>query len=232
MSDKYNIAVILAAGNGSRFGNDIPKQFIEVENKTIFEYAVEKFEINQNINEIAIVANFIFVEKIKEIIKKNNWKKIKLVLIGGKERFDSSFVAVRAFANKKNTNIIFHDAARPLVSSDIINNVINALKYYNAVNTAVAITDTIVKINNEKQIIEIPNRNNYLKCQTPQAFNIETIKQAYENGLKDKNFTATDDCSIVKKYLPNEKIFIVNGEERNIKITYMEDIFVFKSLIK
>jgi len=70
-----------------------------------------------------------------------------------------------------------------------------------------------------------------MRSQTPQAFNLDTIIQAYEAGLKDKNFTATDDCGIVKNYLPKENIFIVLGEEKNIKITHKEDILIFKSII-
>ena len=231
MSDNYNIAIILAAGNASRFNSEIPKQFVEVKGKTILEYSLEAFEKNKNIDGITIVTNFQFVEQTEKLIAKNKYKKVKSVLIGGKERFDSSFVAIRAYSNKKNCNLIFHDAARPLVSQRIIDDVIKELDFYNAVDTAIPLTDTIIKINEKNYITEIPKRELFMRSQTPQAFNIETIKYAYELALNDKTFFATDDCGIVKKYLPNEKIVVINGEERNFKVTFPEDIILMENFL-
>jgi len=129
--------------------------------------------------------------------------------------------------------MIFHDAVRPLVSEQIIQNVIKALKDYSAINVAIPATDTILEVSDNKQFIkQIPNRNFLYQAQTPQAFKWSVIKKAYELGLKSDNFMVTDDCGVVKKYLPGETIFIVEGSQTNIKITYPSDIEVAKSIMK
>jgi 2-C-methyl-D-erythritol 4-phosphate cytidylyltransferase len=232
MTDNQNIAIILAAGTASRFNNECPKQFIEVGGKTVLEYSVDAFEKNENIDKITIVTHFLYVEQTEKIIERNKWRKVKSVLIGGKERFESSFVAIREYSHLKYCNLIFHDAARPLVSQRIINDVVYELDYYNAVDTAIPLSDTIIRINDKHYITDIPNRKFYMRSQTPQAFNIETVKRSFELALNDKNLSVTDDCGIVKKYLPNEKIVVVAGEERNFKITYPHDIILMESFLR
>lgn len=218
-----NIAIILAAGINKRFGKT-SKLLSKIGDKTIFEYSVEAFEKNENIDSIAIVANPLLLAKFKQIANENNWGKIERFLIGGKERYESSLVAVRTFSSEKNCNLIFHDAARPLISQRIINDITENLKFYSAINTAIPITDSLIIINDDKTVAEVPQRKYYYKSQTPQAFNIKTIKKAFERAFSDNNFNVTDDCEVVKKYLPNEKIHIIAGEEKNIKITYPDDI--------
>ncbi|MCF0206869.1 MAG: bifunctional cytidylyltransferase/SDR family oxidoreductase [Bacteroidales bacterium] len=228
-----NVAIILAGGIGSRTGYDTPKQFFKVAGKTVIEHSIDAFESNSSIDEIAIVINEGYVANIEEIILHNSWKKVKKVLKGGSERYMSSCAAINAYSDKPNCNLIFHDAVRPLVNARIINDVITALKSHNAVDVAVPATDTIIKVSEDgKTINEIPNRKYLKRGQTPQAFKLETIKKAYEIALKDPNFTSSDDCGTVVKYLPNEEIFVVEGEESNIKLTYKEDIFLLDKLFQ
>ncbi|MDX4067254.1 2-C-methyl-D-erythritol 4-phosphate cytidylyltransferase [Aliarcobacter skirrowii] len=229
-----NIAVILSAGSGSRFGSDIPKQFINLAGKNIIEYTIAAFEQNDNIDEICIVADTVYHEKLFEISKNNNFKKVKKIIQGGAERKDSSFNAIKEYEGKKNINLIFHDAVRPFVSQKIINDCIKSLENYSAIDVAIPTADTIIQIDEISQIIEsIPQRSKLQRGQTPQAFKLETIKKAHELAKKDKNKPMfTDDCGLVKQYLPNENIFVVNGEERNIKITYPEDLLFAEKLIQ
>ncbi|MFW2555643.1 2-C-methyl-D-erythritol 4-phosphate cytidylyltransferase [Aliarcobacter butzleri] len=229
-----NIAVILSAGSGSRFGSDIPKQFINLAGKNIIEYTIAPFEQNNNIDEICIVADTAYHEKLFEISKNNNFKKVKKIIQGGAERKDSSFNAIKEYEGKKNINLIFHDAVRPFVSQKIINDCIESLEKYNAIDVAIPTADTIIQIDEISKTIEnIPQRNKLQRGQTPQAFKLEVIKKAHELSKKDKNKPMfTDDCGLVKQYLPNENIFVVNGEERNIKITYPEDLLFAEKLIQ
>ncbi|RLD64150.1 MAG: 2-C-methyl-D-erythritol 4-phosphate cytidylyltransferase [Bacteroidetes bacterium] len=230
-----NIAIILAGGSGLRLESKLPKQFIEVAGKTLIEYTINTFQKANSIDEIAIVINTDYFSEIKTIITNNNFSKVKKILAGGKDRNGSSLSAINAYKteeNHDNINLIFHDAVRPLVSNNIIENVVNALKEYNSVDVAVPATDTIMEIDKNGFIKKIPNRK-YLKIsQTPQAFKLSTIKKAYEIALQDPNFMTTDDCSVVLKYLKDEKIFIVNGSEENIKITYKSDLLLFEELLK
>ncbi|ELC1393416.1 2-C-methyl-D-erythritol 4-phosphate cytidylyltransferase, partial [Campylobacter coli] len=219
---RKNIAVILAGGSGSRFGLNFPKQFAKLAGKTIIEHTIETFEKHPCIDEICIVIKSDFRDKINELILKNQYYKVKKVINGGEERKDSSFNAVLAYDNE-NVNLIFHDAVRPFVSNKIVDGVIEALQQYNAIDVAIPSTDTIIEVcsNNIKSI---PPRKFMMQGQTPQAFKLETIKKAYELAIRDSNFTPTDDCGIVKKYLPDEKIYVVSGELKNIKITHMQDL--------
>lgn len=229
-----NIAVILSAGSGSRFGSDIPKQFINLAGKNIIEYTIAAFEQNDNIDEICIVADTVYHEKLLKISQENGFTKVKKIIQGGEERKDSSYNAIKEYQNKKDINLIFHDAVRPFVSQRIINDCIESLEKYSAIDVAIPTADTIIQIDETSKTIEnIPTRSKLQRGQTPQAFKLEIIKKAHELANQDKNEPMfTDDCGLVKQYLPNENIFVVNGEERNIKITYPEDLLFAEKLIQ
>lgn len=229
-----NIAVILSAGTGSRFGSNIPKQFINLAGKNIIEYTIAAFEQNESIDEICIVADLIYHEKLSRISKENDFKKVNKIIQGGRERKDSSYNAIKEYKDLKNVNLIFHDAVRPFVSQEIINNTIKALENYNAIDVAIPTADTIIQIDIDLKIIEkIPQRSKLQRGQTPQAFKLEIIKKAHELSNEDKNEPMfTDDCGLVKQYLPNEKVFVVDGEGKNIKITYPEDLLYAEKLIQ
>lgn len=226
-----NIAVILAGGTGSRLGGSYPKQFFKVAGKTVIEHTVEVFETSECIDEIAIVINALFVERIEEMMLKNNWKKVKKILKGGEERYYSSFVAIRAYEGREDIKLIFHDAVRPLVSKQIINSIVEALDKYNAVDVAIPAVDTIISVE-DGMIKEIPDRSKLMRGQTPQGFKFSVIQKAYEAALEDPNFKATDDCGIVLKYLPQEPIYVIHGDESNMKLTYKEDTFLLDKLFQ
>lgn len=219
---KRNVAVVLAGGKGSRMGTDIPKQFFEINGKTVLEYSVEAFDSNPSIDEVVIVSHKDYIDKVKALVSKNNYKKVAHVLEGGKERYDSSLAAVRKYA-AEDVILILHDAARPLVSKRIINDVISTMKSAKACGVAIASTDTIL-VCNDGVLSSVPDRKTMYRAQTPQAFDIEVIRSAYEIGLKDPAFTATDDCGIVLKYRPDIPIRIVDGEDSNLKVTYRDDL--------
>jgi 2-C-methyl-D-erythritol 4-phosphate cytidylyltransferase len=220
-----NIAVILAGGIGYRLDKSYPKQFFKVAGKTVIEHTITVFEDTKSIDEIVIVANVMYLMEIENLVLKNGWKKVKNILIGGAYRHESSLSAIRAFEGQDNVNLIFHDAVRPLVSPCIINDVVAALDKYNAVDVAVPATDTIIEVAGNV-IVNIPDRSRLYRGQTPQGFKLHTIREAYKHALQDPEFKATDDCGVVKKYLPNEQIFVVAGEESNMKLTYKEDTFL------
>lgn len=228
-----NIAIILAGGSGTRLGLELPKQFLKVAGKTILEHTVSAFQNHHGIDEIAIVGNPAFLHLIEDYVLKNKWSKVKKILNGGDERYDSSLSAIKAFEKEGNVNLIFHDAVRPLVSQRIITDNIEALESYEAVDTAISSADTIIQLeDNLKYIANIPNRKYLWKGQTPQSFKLNTIKKAYDLALKDSEFKATDDCGVVKKYLPELDIFVAKGEQQNIKLTYKEDIYLLDKLFQ
>lgn len=228
-----NIAVILAGGIGSRSGLGTPKQFFKVAGKTVIEHTVNVFDNHSQIDEIAIVTNPAFGREIEAMVIRNKWKKVKKVLSGGKERYESSLAAIDAYADNPDCCLIFHDAVRPLISNSIIDGIIKALETYNAVDVAVPATDTIIQVDTKGEVIErIPDRRFLRRGQTPQAFRQRTIRQAYDIALKDPDFVSSDDCGTVVKYLPQEKVYVVPGEEANMKLTYKEDSYLLDKLFQ
>ena len=221
-----NIAIILAGGSGRRMGGALPKQFLEVNNRTILEYTIDNFERAECIDEIAIVTHPDYVDKMQQIISSNPWKKVTQVLLGGKERTDSTLSALRAYTNE-NDRLLIHDGVRPMVSQQIIQNVCSALSEYDVVNLAIPAVDTIIEVK-DGVMVAVPRRDLLRQVQTPQGFKRETLALAYEKALADPDFMATDDCGVVFKYHPASPIKIVDGETSNIKITYKEDLEILK----
>ena len=217
-------AAILAGGSGRRFGGTVPKQFVKVSGRMIIEYTVDAFEENSLINEICVVVNPEYMDIMNAVVKKNGWKKLAAVLPGGKERSDSSLAAVNYYRGQ-DMNILIHDAARPKVSQRIISEAAAALESFPAVCTACPASDTIAVADSEcETIAEIPPRRLMYHVQTPQGFRLDVIAGAYDAALKDPDFSATDDCGVVRKYLPEIPVKIIEGSPENIKITRADDI--------
>ena len=226
------VAVILAAGSGSRTGLSTPKQFLPLGGKTVLEHSVQTFHDHPGIDQVVIVTSTEFIPKVQDMVKADNWTKVTAVLPGGKERFDSSLAAVHHFSNNPDLVMLFHDAARPLVSARIISDTLKAMETFNAVDVAIPAVDTIVQCDAAGTVMEsVQNRNLLWRMQTPQGFRQKTIARAYEIALKDPAFTATDDCGTVLRYLPHEKVGIVRGDEKNIKLTYADDLPLMEFLL-
>lgn len=224
-----NIAIILAGGTGTRMGCDIPKQFLELDSKTVIEHSIDAFEQTDGIDEIAVVAHPLWMEHMKHIATNREWKKLSRILEGGEERYFSSLNAIAAHLDyPDDTNLILHDAARPWITQDIINRVLKALEEHEAVGVGVPSTDTIWEIrrelSGERFVARIPERKRMWMAQTPQAFRLPVIRDAYQRALQDPNFIATDDCGVVRQYMPDMKIYVVEGSEHNKKITFSGDI--------
>lgn len=226
-----NIAVILAGGSGARFGRDLPKQFLKVAGKKVIEHTIDVFEHNTLIDEIAVVTRPEFIADMEQMVVNNHYAKVRKILIGGKERYHSSLSAINAYTNDED-NLIFHDAVRPLVNDRIINDCIEALKSYDAVDVAIPVADTIIQVNESECISTIPTRSLLRSGQTPQCFKRSVINRAYQLALQDPNFVTTDDCGVVRKYLPEIPVYVVKGEVFNMKITYKEDLFLVDKLFQ
>ena len=232
-----NIAVLLAGGSGRRMGGPEPKQFIQISGRSILEHSIRAFHQHDGIDEIVIVAHADYIDRIREIAAP--YPKVKHVVPGGKERYDSSLAALALYQTPHSSlltphsspNLLIHDAVRPLVSQRIITDCLEALKQYKAVDVAIPCTDTIVEVNDEGHICHITPRAMLRNVQTPQCFRLETIAEAYRLGLNDPDFITTDDCGVVHRYLPNEPIFVVEGETTNIKVTYPEDLILAEKIL-
>lgn len=224
---------------GSRIGGTTPKQLLPLEDgRSILEHSVDAFEQAVCIDEIAIVMHPDWMEEAKQLCERNSWSKVKMIIPGGSERWESSWHAILAYMDYNgeglpvtgdggSVSLWLHDAARPFVSQRILADVAKALEEHEAVTVAVPVTDTLyqVKVNGERLMVNgVPLRSEYMRAQTPQAFHIELVTSAYLKAIEAEDGLATDDVGIVRKYEPKHPIFIVEGEEANRKITYVEDI--------
>ena len=235
----HNVAVILAGGIGARVGGILPKQLLPLsDGHSVLEHAVSAFEQSPYIDEVCIVMHPNYIAHAEQMLLANAWQKVRHIIPGGKERWESSVNAIRAFTRytlhpTPITNLLLHDAARPFVSQEIIARVCEALGEHEAVTVAIPSTDTVYEMVDGK-VARIPQRSTIMRAQTPQAFRLELIAEAYTKALGVDNLSAeacaeahlpaTDDCGIVHEHMPQVSIYIVEGEEQNKKITFKEDI--------
>ena len=233
----YNIAIILAGGTGSRVGGSMPKQLMPLaDGRSVLEHAVDAFEAAPAINEIGIVMHPDWMAEAEALRAKNTWRKVTKIIAGGTERWESSWKAIEAFRSQKSdVSLWLHDAARPFVSQRILADVAAALETHEAVTVAVPVMDTLYKVQRDKvqstrdsvqstKVESIPSRSEYMRAQTPQAFHLDIIAEAYRRAIESGAVAATDDAGIVHRYMPEQPISIVPGEEANKKITYREDL--------
>jgi len=220
-------AIILASGNGSRYKNSLPKQFVKIAGKTVLEHTIEIFENSDKIDSIIIVITPEYRELAESILLKNNYKKIAKLLTGGATRKESSYIGVRSIEEDE-ANVVIHDCARPFLTQKIINDCMKALSQYDAVDVAIPSADTIIEVE-DSFIKNIPDRSRLMRGQTPQCFKLSVIKKAHDLSKNDTNFT--DDCSLILKYGLG-KVFVVTGDIENIKITYPSDIYMADRLFQ
>ena len=227
-----NIAIILASGSSERLSNlKTVKQFTKIAGKMVIEHTLDVFEKNKTINEIIIVTKDEYKPICYDLADKNNYKKISKILTGGKTRQESSRIAIMAAKADDNDNILIHDAVRPFISDKIIDDCINALENYSAVDVAIPSADTIIQVNNGNLIENIPKRKYLRRGQTPQAFKYGIIKKAHVLAQNDTNLEVTDDCGLIK-YFNLCDVFVVDGDDYNIKITYPIDIDIADKLFQ
>lgn len=226
-----NVAVILAGGMGTRVGGNIPKQLIPLsDGRSVLEHSVDAFEAASCIDEIVIVMHPEWLKEAEELCRRNAWQKVRQIIAGGSERWESSWHAIQVFSGQlSDISLWLHDAARPFVSQRILADVAEALKTHAAVTVAVPVTDTLYKVRRDdvrgtKEVEAIPSRADFMRAQTPQAFHLDVLQTAFERALAQGQVAVTDDVGIVQAYMPEQPIFIVSGEEANRKITYAEDL--------
>ena len=232
MTELRNVAVILAGGTGSRVGLSIPKQLIKIAGKTIIEHTIAAMNDSDLIDEIIIMMTPGHLDPVREIVKAGNYHKVTKLLEGADTRNGTTSRALAALGDDE-CNVLFHDAVRPLVSQTILESCVEALKEYEAVDTAIPSADTVVQVEPDRDVIaDVLPRHLLRRGQTPQAFRLSVIRKAYEFASADPDFTATDDCTVVLRYMPDVPIAVVAGHERNMKMTEPIDVYIADKLFQ
>lgn len=216
-----NVAIVLAAGKGSRMKMDMPKQYMLIKKRPLLCYSLDVFQ-ESFIDRIVIVTGAGQTAYVRdEIVKKYGYTKVTSIIEGGRERYDSVYNGLRSV---KNADYVYiHDGARPCVSMDILNRGRDEVEKNKAVVCAVRVKDTIKQVK-DGIITETPDRNLLWQIQTPQIFGYNIIMDAYNKLYRDpdrKNIT--DDAMVVEAY-GNRKVYVYEGDYNNIKVTTPEDI--------
>ena len=226
-------AVILAGGTGKRMGGDVPKQYLELCGHPLLYYAIDCFE-KSSVSEIVLVVTPGDEEKVKkDIVRKYGFAKVRGIVAGGKERYNSSFNGIRAVSDAD--IVLIHDAARALITVDVIERTIEDAREYGACVAAVPSKDTI-KLSDADGFVESTiDRSRAWIIQTPQTFKMTLIKASYEQAEKEaaeKGLSGffTDDAMVAERY-SGQKVRITMGSYENIKVTTPDDLRVAEEIL-
>ena len=224
------VGVVLAGGVGTRIGLAVPKQLLKIAGKPIIEHTLAVFESCPEIDEVIVLMTPGFVGDVEALVDSRGFRKVTGIVEGGSTRNESTRLALAALGEDE-CNVLFHDAVRPLLTHRIIRECVQALRTFEAVDVAIPSADTIIVVDDDV-VTDIPDRARLRRGQTPQGFRLSTIRRAYELAKQDQTFTATDDASVVLRYLPDVPIHVVEGSEHNMKVTAPVDLFLADKLFQ
>lgn len=218
-------------------GAPSPKQLLPLEGRPIIEHSIAAFEASPEVDEIVVLMVGEHVGRVEDIVAGAGFNKVSQVLPGGATRTQTSYAALSAMSGAADSDLaLLHDAARPLVRPATIAACVAALGSAGAVGVAVPSADTVVRVapgrTGHEVIAQTPDRSRLRRMQTPQGFRLGVARRAYELAMADPSLVATDDCGVVLRYLPEEEVRIVPGEETNIKVTNPGDVEVAETLLR
>ncbi len=228
---RRNVAVLLAGGLGNRIGLGIPKQLLKIAGRPIMEHALAALNSHHLIDEVLIMMAPGYLDPVRAIVRDGRYGKVVDILEGADTRNGTTLLALQWLGDDE-CNVLFHDAVRPLLTPRVVSECFEALETYDAVDVAIPSADTIIEVTPQDTIRNIPPRATLRRGQTPQAFRASVIKQAYELAQRDPEFIATDDCTVVLRYLPDIQITVVRGDERNMKVTDPIDVYLADKLFQ
>lgn len=226
-----NYLVLLAGGTGSRMGTDMPKQFLIVKDKPVIVHTIECFQKNKNVDGIVVVCIKDWIGYLQNIVTEYGLHKVKWIIEGGATGHDSTRNGIFFLRDKISENdfVIIHDAARPIVPSKAIDDMLDVA--YNNGNASLAIPcyETAIFTDDKKSGIQDLDRNSFMRVQTPQAYQYRTILPLYERAERENkhDFVYAD---LVFIYY-NQRVFFSKGFTNNIKITKKEDIALCEALM-
>lgn len=225
-----NTAIVLASGTGARFRSETPKQFLKLAGRMVLEHTLGAFEHHARIDAVVIVCAADNRLLVKEIVNRNDFRKVKQIVTGGATRQESSASGIAAVADGED-KVLVHDAVRPLLDHGTIDRCLDALDESDAVDTGIPSGDTIIRLDETDHIAEIPERVMLRLGQTPQGFRAGLLREAHRRAANDTNLKVTDDCGLILRYgLGSVKV--VAGDVSNIKITYPSDIYLADRLFQ
>lgn len=222
-----SIAIIPAGGKGNRSGFTVPKQYLKFNGKELIVYTLQVFQNSEQIDEIIIPAEPAYFDLLKKIKKDYELTKLIKIIDGGDERQDSVNNALKEIKAEDEDLIVVHDAARALLPPKVLSNAITTAKQKGNAVVCLKARDTLIR--GKDTVSDYVNRDEVYYVQTPQIFKAGDLKRAMQNAYK-KKFIGTDESMLVKQI--DIEVNIVEGSVMNFKVTTVEDIEMFKKLVK
>ena len=226
------IALVIAGGTGQRMGQDIPKQFLIVEEKPIIIYTLEAFQNHPSIDGIVVVCLNGWHEVLKSYAKQFNISKLVSIANGGKngqESIKNGLDEILRFFSEDDM-VLIHDSIRPMVSNEIISDNIAKCEIYGNATVVTPCTTVVLKKTTDEYSEEVVDRDSLYITQTPQAFILKDILQAHKEAKEKGIDNAVASCSLYATL--GKKVYYSVGDETNIKLTRPGDIQIFKGLVK
>lgn len=228
-----NVAIIIAGGVGSRMHQDIPKQFINVYDKPIIIYTLEGFEKNPLIDAIEVVCIDGWQEVLKAYAKQFNITKLKWVVTGGNTGQESIRNGVFNLIDKVNDDdiVIIHDGIRPMVDAEVLNDVILKCNQYGNAVTSLPYNEQIFVIDDDVSTTKYIPRETLRRVSTPQAYKFNKLNWAYHKAFEEKIGIYGSSYTNTMMVELGEKLYFAKGSDKNIKLTTLDDIYIFKALL-
>lgn len=215
-------AIVLAGGSGKRMNSSVKKQYIEIQNKPLIYYSLAAFE-KSIVEKIVLVCSPGEEEFCqREIVDRYGFRKVKKIVPGGKERFNSVYEGLKALT--ETDYVLIHDGARPFITQDIIRRSVEGVRRYNACVVGMPSKDTVKIADDNGFIQSTPKRSSVWNIQTPQSFKYDIVCRAYQKIFELENsLEITDDAMVVESAL-SFPVKLIEGAYSNIKITTPEDL--------
>jgi len=229
MRKSHCTAVVLAAGQGTRMGIDVPKQYLEINEKPVIYYTLQTFQKSEVIDDIVLVVGRNETAYAQdEIVEKYRFTKVGVIVEGGAERSDSVWEALQVLSDEaaENKHFVFiHDGVRMLVDETILERAYEAVEKHRACVVGVPVKDTIKVSDGDQFVARTLDRGQLWQIQTPQVFEAPLIKEAYRRLMEAPKINVTDDSSVVESML-RIPVKLVEGTYENIKITTRDDLYL------
>ncbi len=225
-------ALLLAAGDGNRFGSEIPKQFVRLAGEQILARSLRAIAA-AGVDDIVVVAHPRWLAETRAVVAREPLTTRTTVVVGGGTRNESTLAGLRALDAADHDVVVVHDAVRPLVPADVVQRAIAQVRegWADATDTVIPSADTLVIVDGER-VVEIPDRARYRRGQTPQVFRKDVLMRAYEAAERADDLRATDDCGLVVRYVPDARLVAVDGDEVNLKITTRLDLVLADRMLQ
>ncbi len=232
-SKVMNIGVIFAGGVGSRMhSKEMPKQFLKVHDKPIIIHTLEHFEKNDEIDAIVIACVADWIEHLKNLLYKYRIEKVKKIVAGGESGQISIYnglCAAEEVASGNKAIVLIHDGVRPLINPSLLSENIRCVKEHGSAVTAGIVKETIVVIDKDGRIEQVPSREKSRVAKAPQSFWLADILKVHRQAMKDGVLNAIDSCTLMKQY--GHALFMLDGPYENIKITTPDDFYTMRAIL-